>query len=227
MTGVKVDFHLTAELVQLGGFGVGGQVLEFIHGVQLGKLILHTFRRVQDGIFLFVVDQFHRCGVVNLGVTLDALQLCIVSQRQYHQENNCQHSTGTDKGGTAAALALVLIGQRTEQGQQEQGENIVQCHNNAGGGLTQTEFAGQGHCNGDVVDLPECADQKKSEANQNGAFGVQLHGETSIISFIGYSRCITVHYSFFAKKVQRLSQILCKVCARNSWMLRWTMTFGG
>ena len=77
----------------------------------------------------------------------------------------------------------MLVGQGAKQGQHEQRKNVIQCHDDTGSCLTHTEFAGQGHGNGNVVDLPESTDQEKGETNQNGAFGVQLHGETSIFVF--------------------------------------------
>ena len=74
-------------------------------------------------------------------------------------------------------FAAALIGQRAENRQQKNGQNIVQGHDHAGPGLGHTEFIGQDQGNGGVVGLPEGTDQEESEAYQDRALIVELHIE--------------------------------------------------
>ena len=96
-------------------------------------------------------------------------------QRHHHRDGR----EGAEQNiGTAAAKAGgAFIGQSAEQRQQEQGEDIVRRHDDAGNAFSHVE----GFCEdlGDqvVVHLPEGADGQKRETDQYGAFGVELHKE--------------------------------------------------
>ena len=138
---------------------------------------------MQNGVFLLIIDQFHGGGIVDLGVAFNIGKLGVIRQRQQHQENHCQNGAGADEGGTAAAFAFVTVGDAAEQGQHEQGQDIIQRNNNTGSGLAQAEFAGQGHDDGHIVDLPEGTDQEKGEAYQNRALIVELHRRSSVRVF--------------------------------------------
>ena len=146
---------------------------------ELAHRLMDTFGSLQEGILLLIVDHFHGGRIVDLGVLLDVLQLGIVSKGQEHQENDGQNGAGADEGSAAAALALAAVGNTAEQGQHEQGQNIVQGHDDTGCGLAEAELAGQGHGNGHIVNLPEGADQEKRKADKNGTLGIELHGVSS------------------------------------------------
>ena len=116
---------------------------------------------------------------------------------QEHHKGNCQHGAGADEGGAASGFGLTAVGDTAEQGEHEQSENVIQRHDDAGGGLAQAELAGQCHGNGHVVDLPEGTDQEEGEADQNGAFVIELHRGPSFFS-------IPFHYTDFLQNVQYL-----------------------
>ena len=95
---------------------------------------------------------------------------------EYHRQNGA----GAHEGGTAAGLRLAAVGNAAEQGQHKQGQDVIQRHDNAGGGLAQAELAGQRHGDGHIVDLPESADQEEGKADEKGAFVIELHRDSSV-----------------------------------------------
>ena len=175
MPGIDVHFHVASELIALDDLGIGGQLGELLPGVQVCQTVFLALGSLQEGVLLLVIDQLHGSRIVDLAVTLDFGELGVIRHRQQHQENDGEHGAGADEGGTAAALALVPVGNTAKQRQHEQRQNVIQRHDHTGSGLAHAEFAGEGHGNGRVIDLPEGADQEKGKADQNRALVVELH----------------------------------------------------
>jgi len=187
----------------LAGFGIGDLAAdggEFLlaegfgehHGIALGGQ--------KFSIRLGIIDRFQSGRIINGCNIGDVLQLQIVHEGKANQGNRGKDGAQGDEGSALAVFGIALVGQGTENRQQEHGEDVVQCHDHAGPGLGHTEFVGQNHRDGGIVGLPESADQEKGEADQNGTFVVEFHRDSSGICVMDECR---IHYT---KDIQNVQQ---------------------
>ena len=122
----------------------------------------------QEGLVLLLfIDGHQGGGVVDGGDLLNIIELGQVHKAQAHQGHGGNEGAHHDKRGAAALFTVAAVGNSTEQRQQEQGQHIVQSHDDAGPGLGHTEFIGENQGDGIVVGLPKGADQEKGKAHQN------------------------------------------------------------
>ena len=102
-------------------------------------------------------------------------QLHIICQRQTHKQQRCRQSTAENKRCAASPSGMAFIGKRTEQGQHEHRQHIIQRHDDPGPELVQPEFICQDLGNDTVVNLPEYTDQKKGKSHQYRSFIIEFH----------------------------------------------------
>ena len=143
---------------------------------------------LERAVGLLLVHDAQRGGIVDGGGRVDVFQLRIVDERQADERDGRNDRAKDDKRRAAAALAGVLVGDRAEQRQQKQRQNVVERHDDAGPCLRHAELVRQDQGDGIVIRLPEGADQEKGKANADGAFVVELHRVTSImcIGFVSF-----------------------------------------
>ena len=168
--------------------GRGGSVLIFHRGADghelvLGKVVaedeLFPIGRQQGLVFLGLIDGFQGRRIVDGGDVVQVAQLHAVHEGQGDQRHGGHDGTHHNEGGAAAALAPVAVRDGAEEGQHEQGQDIVRRHDHAGPGLGHAKLVGQDHGDGVVVSLPECTDQEKGKAYKDRPFVAEFHSLSS------------------------------------------------
>ena len=102
--------------------------------------------------------------------------IAVVQQGQEVHENHRRRGADEDEGRPAAQLLIAAaVRQRPEEGQQEEGQDIVQRHHRARQGLVHVEGLPQDQGDDIVVHLPEGADGEEGQAHQDRPFVVELH----------------------------------------------------
>ena len=165
--GAAVLLHLAADLA------------EFLLGEFLAQNELVAAGGQQGLISLAVIDLRQGGGIVDGGDVGQVLQLGVVHEGQGNEHHGGDQRAHHDKGGPAAPLAVVLVRDGAEQGQHEQGQHIVQSHDDAGPGLAHAELVGEDQGDGVVIGLPERADQEEGKAHENGPLVVEFHTVSS------------------------------------------------
>ena len=152
---------------------------EFLLGELLAQDELVAAGGQQRLVGLAVVDLLQGGGVVNGGDIGQVPQLGAVHKGQGDEHHGGDEGTHHDEGGAAAPLAPVLVGNGAEQGQHEQGQHVVQGHDDAGPCLAHAEFVGEDQGDGVVIGLPERADQEEGKAHENSPLVVEFHTVSS------------------------------------------------
>ena len=186
----------------------------------LGERVLEHERLavwgLERAVGLLLVHDAQRGGIVDGGGRVDAFQLRIVDERQADERDGRDDRAEDDERRAAAAPAGVLVGDRAEQRQQKQRQNVVECHDDAGPRLRHAELVRQDQRDGVVIRLPEGADQEKGKANADGALVVELHWITSISL---YRICLILQYL-----ARQFNRHLTK--SRNCCLIRTKQTGG-
>ena len=111
--------------------------------------------------------------------------IAVVQDGQQVHEDHRRPGARQDEGGPAAHPGLPApVGETAEQGQQEQSQNVVRRHDDAGEGLVHVEGSAEDQGHQIVVHLPEGADREKGQPHQDGALVVQLqliHGDVLLL----------------------------------------------
>ena len=145
----------------------------------LGELVAQheglAVGRLQRRVPLELIDLGERRGIVDLRHVAEVLQLRRVHQREREERRHRDDRAPEDERRAPAARALAPVGDRAEERQHKQRQNVVQRHDHAGQRLRHAEFVRQNQGNRVVIRLPEGADQEKREAHQYGALVVQFH----------------------------------------------------
>ena len=96
-----------------------------------------------------------------------------------HQRAGC-HRACHDKRHALAQARLAPVGQRAEQRQQEQRQDVVQRHHKACDIVPQGKAMLENQWNHKVIRLPEGADGEKRQADQKCALVVEFHMPPSL-----------------------------------------------
>ena len=115
-------------------------------------------------------NEQHQLGNGGMG------SVAVIQNGQQHHKQDGTAGAAQDKWHPAAHAAAAAIADGAEERQQEQGQDVIRRHNDAGVSFIQVEGVGEDLGDDAVVHLPEGADGKKREPHQNGALVVQLHG---------------------------------------------------
>ena len=102
-------------------------------------------------------------------------RVAVVQDGQYVHKDYGAGGTEDYVGHALAYLCVGAVGQRSEQRKQEQSENVVRAHNDAGDGLVHVEGLGEDEGHNVVVHLPERADGQECQSYEYGPFVVELH----------------------------------------------------
>ena len=161
--------HQVDNGVGLGAQGLGGDVRHQCHGG--AAVCTHGNEQQSQG-----ADKQGQGAGLGGGV------VAVSKQRQHQHQDDGGQSAKKDKGSAAAQGAFALVRESAEQGQQEQGQNIVRRHNGAGEGFVQMKGIGQNQWHQVVVHLPESADGEKGKSHQDCSLGVEFHKMSSRIN---------------------------------------------
>ena len=128
------------------------------------------------GLFL-LVDHCQGLGIIHLGYGGKVGKLHAVHQGQSHEGQGSSNGTDENEGSPASQLMGALVGDSAEQRQHEQGQHVVQRHDETGPGLAHAKLVGQNQGDGVVIGLPESADQKERKADADCTEIIQFHLE--------------------------------------------------
>ena len=168
------------QIVHGNDLDLAGDGSEFLFGELLGEDELLALGGDQLGVLLAVIDDGKTLGVIDLAHLAQSLQLGIVHEGQSDDGNGSEDGADGDEGGALAVAAAAAVGDRAEDGQHDDGQDIIQSHDHAGPELGHAEFVGQDNGDGRVIGLPENTDQEEREADQDGALVIELHKVASV-----------------------------------------------
>ena len=118
------------------------------------------------------------CVTERVAVADQLRQLVVVNQGKANEGNDGNQGANQNKWRSLAVLGICPIGKGSENGEQKDGENVVDGHDGAGCCLRQSKVIGEDQGNDGVVCLPKGGDQKERHTHQKGAFVIQLHKST-------------------------------------------------
>ena len=101
--------------------------------------------------------------------------IAVVKQGQKVHQNDGAAGAEQDERHTLADFRVRPVGERAEKRQQEQRQNIVRRHDDAGIGLVHVERLGQNERHDVVIHLPERTDGQKRQPDEDGSLVVELH----------------------------------------------------
>ena len=98
-----------------------------------------------------------------------------VENRQHEHKANRGYGSEDYVRGALAESCMGVVGKMPEQGKHEQSQNIVYCHNTAGGRFADLEGVLKNERDNAVVHLPKCADGKECKAHKESTLVVKFH----------------------------------------------------
>ena len=159
--------HEVDDSVALAAQGLGGNVGH--EGHRWRAVYPHGYQ--QQAQYHDEGDQLERGGLGGVAV---------IQERQDVHEDDCEGGTHKNVRGALAQFAVGPVGQPAEQGQQEQGQNVVRGHDGPGQGLIEVEGASKDQVHNAVVHLPEGGDGQEGQSYEDGALAVELHLSPSL-----------------------------------------------
>ena len=114
---------------------------------------------------------------------LDLYGLVVVGEGERDEREGGDDRAEEDVRRAAAGLRLRLVRQSAEQRQEEQGEDVVEGHDDAGPCLGQSELVDEDLGDDGVVGLPEHRNEEERDADEEYFLVVELHIKSPESSF--------------------------------------------
>ena len=123
----------------------------------------------------------HRACKLGYTCSNDTRELIIINKAQSYEGNDGNDRSYYDKGGSLAVLRVYLIGERSKEGKQEYGEDVVDRHYRARDRVGKTVVVKQNKRNDCVIRRPECGYDKERHSDEYRTLVVKLHKKSPYV----------------------------------------------